>query len=107
MDLLDDRKTAQQVVQACIIKGYGPARVRQALYEKRIPKDLWDDALADYPSQRDWIDHFLRMKINDPADVKQIKKAVDALIRRGHSYHSIKEALNELSFDSDDFPEEI
>ena len=37
---------------------------------------------------------------------EQIKKAVDALIRRGHSYGTIKRVLNELSFDSEDYLED-
>ena len=37
MHLVDDRNTAEQVVHSCIAKGYGLARAKQALYEKRIP----------------------------------------------------------------------
>ena len=32
--------------------------------------------------------------------------AVDALLRRGHSYRNIREGLNILSMDSEEFPEE-
>ena len=53
LNLLDDAKTAEQVVHSCIRKGYGIARAKQALYEKRIPKEYWEDALADYPDQTD------------------------------------------------------
>ena len=35
LDLIDDRKTAEQVVSSCIRKGYGLSRAKQALYEKR------------------------------------------------------------------------
>ena len=34
LDLLDDAKTAQQIVQRCISKGYGRSRAKQALFEK-------------------------------------------------------------------------
>ena len=37
---------------------------------------------------------------------KQIKKAIDALIRRGHSYGNIRRVLNELSFDAEDYFED-
>ena len=53
LDLLDDRKTAEQIVSSCIRKGYGMARAKQALYEKRIPRQYWQEALADYPDQMD------------------------------------------------------
>lgn len=104
LHLLDDQKTAEQIVHSCISKGYGPARAKQVLFEKRIPKGLWDLALADYPEQTEKIEAFLRARITDPDDQREIKRAVDALLRRGHSYHVIREALNNLSFDSDDFP---
>ena len=104
LHLLDDQKTAEQIVHSCISKGYGLARAKQALYEKRIPKELWTSALADYPEQAEKIEAFLKARISDPDDQREIKRAVDALLRRGHSYHAIREALNTLSFDSDDFP---
>ena len=42
LHLVDDRNTAEQVVHSCISKGYGLQRAKQALYEKRIPKQYWD-----------------------------------------------------------------
>ncbi len=106
LHLVDDRNTAEQVVHSCISKGYGLQRAKQALYEKRIPKEYWDEALADYPDQMDRILSFLRSRLDEDSDDKQVKKAVDALIRRGHSYRTIREALNRISFDSDDVIED-
>ena len=96
MDLLDDSKTAWQVVQSCIAKGYGLARAKQALYEKRIPKEYWEEALGDYPDQMDKILSFLQSRLADSREEKDIRRAVDALIRRGHSYQLIRRALNAL-----------
>ena len=102
LHLVDDRNTAEQVVHSCISKGYGLARAKQALYEKRIPKQYWEEALADYPDQWEKIESFLRSRLEVDSDQKQIKKAIDALLRRGHSYGTIRRVLNELSFDSED-----
>ena len=107
LNLVDDAETARQLVQQCIRKGYGLARAKQALYEKRIPKDLWEDALADYPDMTDAITTYLRSHLQGSADQKQQKKAVDALLRRGHSYSQISRALRALDFDTDEFPEEL
>ena len=104
--LVDDRNTAEQVVHSCISKGYGLARAKQALYEKRIPKEYWEDALAGYPDQWEKIEAFLRSRLDADSDQKQIKKAIDALIRRGHSYGTIRRVLNELSFDTEDYIED-
>ena len=106
LDLLDDSKIAQQIVQKCIAKGYGLARVKQALYEKRIPKEFWDAALADYPDQTEKMVEFLRSRLDDSRDEKQLRRAMDALLRRGHSYQQIRKALNELAEDAD-FQEDI
>ena len=105
LDLVDDRKTAQQVVSRCISKGYGLQRAKQALYEKRIPKEYWQEALEDYPDQREYIVAYLQSKLPECNDPKQLRKAVDALIRRGHSYSVIRRALDELPLDAEQFPE--
>lgn len=104
--LLDDEKTAQQIVASCISKGYGCARAKQMLYEKRIPRELWEQALEDYPDQQERISAFLKSRLTDESDQREIKRAVDALLRRGHSYGAIRRALSELSFESDEFPED-
>ena len=107
LHLVDDRATAEQVVSSCISKGYGLVRAKQALYEKRIPKEYWDEALADYPDQTEKITAFLKSRLDADSDEKQIRRAVDALIRRGHSYVSVRRALDALSFDTEDFQEEF
>ncbi len=106
MRLVDDAETARQIVSRCIARGYGLARAKQALYEKKVPRRYWEDALADYPDQTDGIVTFLRGKIMDPSDQKQVKRAVDALLRRGHSYGQIRSALDRLALDTDEYPEE-
>ena len=106
LHLVNDRNTAEQVVHSCISKGYGLQRAKQALYEKRIPKEYWEEALADYPDQSEKIEAFLRSRLDGDSDRKQINKAVDALIRRGHSYGTIRQVLNNLSFDTEDYFED-
>ena len=101
LDLLDDRKTAQQVVQRCISKGYGIARAKQALYEKRIPKIYWDEVLEDYPEQIDVVAEYVKSHLTNPKDPKQVRKITDALMRRGHSYRTVRQALDLASVDED------
>ena len=106
LNLLDDRETARQIVSRCAAHGYGVSRAKQMLYEKKIPKNLWDDALEDYPDQMEHIIKFLESKISDPADQKQMKKAIDALLRRGHSSGQVRRALSRMTTDADYFLEE-
>lgn len=102
LHLVDDRATAEQVVRSCISKGYGLQRAKQALYEKQIPKAYWDEVLEDYPDQLGKIQDFLRARLDADSDEKQKKRAIDALIRRGHSYGAIKKAMDALSFETED-----
>ena len=106
LNLLDDSHVAEQVVQRCISRGYGLQRAKQALYEKKVPKQYWDAALADYPDQVDEITEFLRSRLGEEYDQRELKRAIDALMRRGHSYGVVRKALSRLKLDQEDFPEE-
>ena len=106
LNLVDDRQTAQSIVRQCIYKGYGPARAKQALYEKQIPKHLWEEALEDYPDQTEHIIKFLRAKLPDPGDERQKRRAIDGLMRRGHSYGAIRRALEQMGGACDEYSED-
>ena len=100
LNLVDDRQTARQIVDSCIRKGYGLQRAKQALYEKQIPKSLWEEALEGYPDQLESIVRLLQQKLRDPDDPKQVKRAIDAALRRGHSYREVKRALERIGTES-------
>ena len=106
LKLLDDAHVAEQVVRRCISRGYGIARAKQALYEKKVPRQYWDAALADYPDQLEEIVAFLRNRLGQEYDQRELKRAIDALMRRGHSYAVVRKALNCLALDHDDFLED-
>ena len=100
LNLVDDRQTARQIVDSCVRKGYGIQRAKQALYEKQIPKSLWEEALEGYPDQLEAIVRLLQQKLRDPDDPKQVKRAIDAALRRGHSYREVKRALERIGTES-------
>ncbi len=106
LHLVDDGETARQVVSHCIARGYGLARAKQALYEKKIPKEYWQAALEDYPDQFDHILSFLRSRISPQREPKEVKRAVDALLRRGHGYGVIRRGLDALDVETDEYPED-
>ena len=77
--------------------GYGPAYVRQKLYEKGIPRDLWDDAVAVLPNAEEQIERFLQSKLHGSLpDEKEKKRLTDALLRRGFSWGDVKRGMNRL-----------
>ncbi len=97
LQLVDDLQTAKQIVSRCISRGYGKQRAKQALYEKHIPKEYWDQVLADYPEQTAFVVSFLQSKLGQSRELKDVRKATDALIRRGYSYGEIRRGLNQLN----------
>ncbi len=94
LNLLDDARTAAQIVARCASRGYGLARAKQALYEKKIPRELWDGALADYPDQTDVIVAFLRKRLDGGEAAR--RRACDALARRGFRWEEIRRGLEQL-----------
>lgn len=102
--LLDDRQVAEQIVRSGAAKGYGAARIRQMLFEKRVPRELWDEALAALLTQDDAIDEFLRRRFRGKTpDRAECKRATDALLRRGHSWSDIRRALERYAPDEEFF----
>lgn len=105
LHLLDDRQVAEQIVRNGAAKGYGAARIRQMLYEKRVPRELWDEALSALPPLDDAIDEFLRRRFRGKTpDRAECKRASDALLRRGHKWSDIRRALERYAPD-EEFPE--
>ena len=106
LHLLDDRQTAAQIVRNGAARGYGAARIRQMLYEKRVPRELWDEALEQLPPQDDAIDLFLQRRFRGKTpDRAEIKRATDALLRRGHSWEDIRCALSRYTSEEEFFGE--
>ena len=97
----------QEEMRARYIAGnYGYGHAKQALFEKRIPKELWETVLADYPDQTEKILVFLKTKLGDNWDEKELRRSTDSLLRRGHSYQEIRRVLQIYSEDKD-FREDI
>ena len=92
---LDDAAYAAQVVRYYSAKGYGERKLRDELYRRGIPRELWDEALEGAADPSAAIEEFLRKKWRGtlPDDPRELKKASDALARRGYSWSDIVEGL--------------
>ncbi|MBR4131653.1 MAG: RecX family transcriptional regulator, partial [Oscillospiraceae bacterium] len=89
------------IVERGVRRGYGARRIRQMLYEKKVPRELWDEALAAVPSPEEPIDGYLRANLTDAEDPKQRKRAADALLRRGFEWNDIKSGLRRFGSEAD------
>ena len=94
---INDADYAVLLAQHYARQGYGPARVREKLYENGVPRELWDDALDSLPDPAESIDRFLEHKLRGKSlDEKEKKRLADALLRRGFSWSDVKSGLNRL-----------
>ena len=94
---INDADYAALLVRHCAQLGYGPARIRDKLYEKGVPRELWEDALDTLPDQSEDVDRFLRSKLRgELPDEKEKKRLTDALLRRGFSWGDVRAAWNRL-----------
>ena len=94
---INDADYAALLVRHCAQLGYGPARIRDKLYEKGVPRELWEDALDTLPDQSEDVDRFLRSRLRGGLpDEKEKKRLTDALLRRGFSWGDVRAAWNRL-----------
>ena len=93
LGFLDDGRYAAQVVRHYCGKGYGARKLRDELYHRGIPRELWDEALEQAEDCSKAVDAFLEKKLRGSQDPKDLKKASDALARRGYSWTQISEGL--------------
>ena len=101
---LNDREYAARVVRHYCAKGFGEKKLRDELYRRGVPRELWDAALAQAADPAESIDAFVAKKLAGKApDRKELEKVSAALARRGHSWSDIRDALNRYGAETDDF----
>ncbi len=94
---IDDAAYAAALVRHYGGMGYGPARVREKLYEKGVPRELWEDALEELPEDGGQIDAFLASKLRGRTpDEKEKRRLTNTLLRRGYSWSDVKAAWGRL-----------
>ena len=94
---LNDAEYAAALVRHYSRLGYGPARVREKLYEKGVPRELWEDALEELPEDGGQVDGFLRSKLQGRTpDEKEKRRLTNALLRRGFPWGEVKAAWRRL-----------
>lgn len=102
LGFLNDAAYAVQVVRHYSQKGCGEHKLRDELYRRGVPRELWEDALAQAADPADAIDAFLQKKLaGKQPDRKEWKKVSDALVRRGYGWEEISAALRRYGAEED------
>ena len=98
---VDDAAYAGVIARHYAAMGYGPGRVRQELQRRGVPRDLWDDALAQLPDPEEAIDKFLAAKLRGKTP-DTLQRLSAALQRRGFQWQDIRPALARLDRDMEE-----
>ncbi len=95
LGFVDDARYAPIVVRHYAAKGYGARRVQAELQRRGIPKELWDAAMEEMPAQNESVDKLLRSRMRgaESTDRAALKRAADALLRRGYAWDEINAAM--------------
>ncbi len=92
---LDDSAYAGRIVRHYASKGYGERRIRDELYRRGVPRELWDQALEELPDPEDTVETYISAHLKGKSgDPKEFKRVSDALVRRGFSWSTVSEAMN-------------
>lgn len=91
---LNDGEYAKTLARHYAAKGCGARKIRDELYRRGVPRAYWDSALEEAEGPEEAIDAFLRKKLagREP-DRKELKRAADALARRGYRWDEISAGL--------------
>ena len=92
---LNEREYAGRIVRHYAQKGFGERKIRDELYRRGVPRELWDEVLDQIQEEdsASAIDAFLEKKLKGSHDPKDVKRASDALARRGFAWPEISDAL--------------
>lgn len=102
---LNDGEYAKTLAQYYVNRGYGPRKIRDELYRRGVPRELWDEALEGLEEDTDALDRFVASKLSriENPDRKDIKRVTDALARRGYAWGDISAALRRYTDSMDDW----
>ena len=101
LGLLDDEQYARAVVRHYSGKGYGVKKLRDELYRRGVPREYWEEALAEGETEEDALDELIRRKLRGAEPTREnLKKASDYLARRGFGWEEISAALRRYEEES-------
>lgn len=91
---VDDAAYAAALARHYGARGYGPQRLREELRRRGVPRELWEDAVAELPDSGDVLDALIQKRSRgDLTDPKERRRICDALLRRGFSWSQVKAAM--------------
>ena len=105
--LINDADYAAELVRGCVRRGFGARRIRDELYKRLVPREFWDEALAEIEDGETVAaaEAFIERRLHgDMPELDDKRKIGAALARRGHSWSDINAAFSRYveSLDEDE-----
>ena len=95
--LVNDREYASTVVRHYSRKGYGPAKIRDELYRRGVPRELWDQAMEELNQDDRRLRALVEKKLRGAVPTREELKKVSAyLARRGFGWEEISRVLRQV-----------
>ena len=92
---LNDAEYAKTLARHYSAKGYGDRKVKDELFRRGVPRQYWPEAMEEAQEPQEGIDAFLEKRFRGKTpDAKDLKRASDALARRGYNWGEIRDGLN-------------
>lgn len=101
---LDDAAYAVTLVRHYAAKGYGPYKIREELHRRGVPREFWEEAMAQREDPAGGLDALIERKLRnvENPDRKDLKRVSDALTRRGYAWSDISAALRRFGAEAED-----
>ena len=94
---LNEPEYAGRIVRHYAGKGFGERKIRDELYRRGVPRELWEDALEELPEGGGQAEAFLQGKLRGRTpDEKEKRRLTSALLRRGFSWSQVRAAWRRL-----------
>lgn len=100
--VVSDQRYADLVVRHYAGKGYGTRRIREELFRRGIDPELRDAVLAQLPSADDTVYRLLKNKLRGSSAPEVLRRAQDALLRRGFSRSEVRAAVEHYLSETED-----
>lgn len=94
LGMLDDARCAATVVRHYQRKGYGRKKIESELFRRRIPRELWSEALSELEDPAEELDRLVERKLRGrEPDARELARVQSYLLRRGFDWQQVREAL--------------
>lgn len=92
---VNDAEYAKTVVRHYDRMGYGPQKLRDELYRRKVPREYWEAAMEEARPQEEAVEAFLAAKFRCREVTEQeLQRQANALRRRGFGWEAIRTGLS-------------